>query len=46
MERMELPSTALVKFAEKLHILETAGVHIRSQQINSNIERMSYYKYD
>ena len=40
-KRVEGASSALVKFPEKLHVLETVRVYVRAQQIDADVHRMA-----
>ena len=44
-ERDKGSSSALIKFTEKFHILQTAGVHVGAQQVDRQVEHMSDDKY-
>ena len=46
LKRIERPSGAFVKFAEKFDILQTVRMHVGAQQIDCQIQRMSDNKYN
>jgi hypothetical protein len=43
-QRLEWLSPCLQEFGEKLHILQPAGVHISTDQVNEQIQEMSHYQ--